>query len=131
MFKDKSNNYKLKIAFDFDSTLDQPLFFDLAKHLIKKGHDVWIMTARIGDYEGYCKVYELREKPPRFSMDLYNMDLFQVAEQLNIPREKIIFTNYDSKKESFFEHKFDLLIDDDASWHCNEICENNGLALNI
>jgi hypothetical protein len=44
MFTDKNNNYRLKIGFDFDGTLSDGLFVALVKHLILKGHDVWIMT---------------------------------------------------------------------------------------
>jgi hypothetical protein len=33
MFKDKSGNYKLKITFDFDDTLTEPVLFNLVQLL--------------------------------------------------------------------------------------------------
>ncbi|GHT52574.1 hypothetical protein AGMMS49982_13190 [Bacteroidia bacterium] len=56
MFKNNNGNNKLKIAFDFDDTLTDPLFFELAGRLISRGHDVWIMTAR-SSYEQYLAAW--------------------------------------------------------------------------
>jgi hypothetical protein len=110
MFKDRSGNYKLKIAFDFDDTLTEPVMFALAQLLIRKGHDVWIMTARY-DSE-------------------YNVDLHKAAKELGIVN-KIIYTDCEEKRDFFLQNKFDVLFDDDAEWHCNSICAAGGIAINV
>jgi hypothetical protein len=128
MFKDKIGDYKLKIAFDYDDTLTDPFIFELAKRLIRCGHDVWIMTAR-SSYEQYlekCDDYGIIPK----SKDERNIDLMETASKLGI-EDKIVYTNLDDKKDAFMSHKFDLLFDDDADWHCNPICEAGGIAVNI
>lgn len=35
-----------KVSFDFDGTLDLPEVQDMARHLVNKGFEVWIVTAR-------------------------------------------------------------------------------------
>jgi menaquinone-dependent protoporphyrinogen IX oxidase len=133
MFKDKEGDYKLKIAFDYDDTLTEPLLFKLAQHLISKGHDVWIMTAR-SNFEQYAE----RFKRVNLAMPIteaffnaeYHKDLFETAKQLKI-EDKIIFTNLADKKTYFDKYQFDILFDDDAKWHCNEICKTGGIAINV
>jgi hypothetical protein len=132
MFKDHSDNWKLKVAFDYDGTLTDPSMFELAQRLIRRGHDVWILTAR-SNYEDYIRggLQEyieagLLEK----NLDMINLDLIETAKELGI-ENKIIYTNCDDKTEYFFTHKFDLLFDDDSEWHCNPICELGGVAVNI
>jgi len=110
MFKNSIGNYRLKIAFDFDDTLTDILFFSLAQRLIIKGHDVWIITSR-------------KDKNN-------NADILKVAAELNIS-DKIIYTEGQSKKEAYFSNKFDLLFDDADEWHCNPINEAGGIALSI
>jgi hypothetical protein len=124
MFKDKNNNYRLKIAFDFDDTLTEPFIKEFAKGLILKGHDVWIMTARSDDDNDYITQIE------DFEIITRNADILEVAQELGIP-DKIIFTNFADKSAAFKAHGFDLLFDDDAAWHCNPICEQGGIAVNI
>jgi UDP:flavonoid glycosyltransferase YjiC (YdhE family) len=127
MFQDESGNYRLKVAFDYDETLTDPLFFKLAKRLIAKGHDVWILTVRTSDeqYKAHCVEFNLPiSDAPR------NQDLKDVAIELGIV-DKIIYTDADDKLEFFQEHQFDLLFDDDADWHCNPICEKGGIAIHI
>jgi hypothetical protein len=124
MFKDKNENYRLKIAFDFDDTLTENLFFALAKHLILKGHDVWIMTARESKNRN---IYAGMEDEEDY---LWNNDLYRKAAELGL-KNKIIFTNLADKSAAFKDNGFDLLFDDDAEWHCNPICEAGGVAVNV
>jgi hypothetical protein len=129
MFKDSIGNYKLKIAFDFDDTLTDDLFFALAKHLMLKGHDVWIMTARIAvdeEYIAQCKQFGTLPK----NLSERNADIIEMAKKLGI-ENKIIFTNLADKSAAFKDNGFDLLFDDDAEWHCNPICEAGGVAVNV
>jgi hypothetical protein len=129
MFKDRSGNYKLKIAFDFDDTLTNPTLFALAQMLVMKGHDVWIMTAR-SSYEQYlaeCKNFNITPLQPDSGR---NADLLEAAKALGI-EHKIIYTSCEEKKDSFQKHNFDVLFDDDAEWHCNSICEAGGIAIHV
>jgi len=129
MFKDRNDNYRLKIAFDFDGTLTDGLFYALAKHLILKGHDVWIMTARLENNDAYiaqCENFGILPK----EITTRNADIFEMAHELGI-LDKIIFTNLADKSAAFKAHGFDLLFDDDAEWHCNPVCENGGMAVNV
>jgi len=131
MFKDKNNNYRLKIAFDFDGTLTESDIFLLAQRLIRCGHDVWIMTARIASDEEFVEKSKQYNMPVRNDVLDRNLDIFEVAEKLGIPKEKVIFTNLENKSTAYFEYGFDLLFDDDSEWHCNPVCEKGGIAVNI
>ena len=131
MFKDKNNNYRLKIAFDFDGTLTEPDVFFLAQRLIGCGHDVWIMTARIALDEEFIEKSKYYNRVPNRNVFERNSDLFEIAKELGIPRDKIIFTNLNDKSAAYFEHGFDLLFDDDSEWHCNAVCEKGGIAAKV
>ena len=128
MFKDPNNNYRLKIAFDYDGSLTEPDVFAFAQRLIRCGHDVWIMTARVekdDEYTMQCEKYGLVPDGNR------NTDLFEDAEKLGIPKEKIIFTNLQDKSSFYREHEFDLLFDDDDVWHIAPVCEAGGVAVKV
>jgi UDP:flavonoid glycosyltransferase YjiC (YdhE family) len=127
MFKDQSGNYKLKIAFDFDGTLTEPILYELAQRLIKRGHDVWIMTARTSyaQYLDTCRQLDIVPIPLE-----RNIDLSEMAKTLGL-EDKIIYTDSEEKKDLFLEFKFDILFDDEAEWHCNSICEAGGIAVHI
>ena len=131
MFKDKDNNYRLKIAFDFDGTLTEPDVFLFAQRLIQCGHDVWIMTARIESDDEYIEQRDFFGVFTEEDVSTRNADLFKIAEELGVPRDKIIFANLESKSDAYFKHGFDLLFDDHSEWHCNPICENGGVAVKI
>jgi len=124
MFKDNNGNYKLKIAFDFDGTLTEPDIFLLAQRLIRRGHDVWIMTSRISSEENAQK-YGIEPENT-----YYNTDLYEIALTLGI-EQKVIFANLENKHVVFKKYGFDLLFDDDAEWECNTVCEAGGIAVNI
>jgi hypothetical protein len=78
--------------------LDKKLVQDVAKSLVIKGHDVYITTSRFEDCDNYS-----------FKTD--NSDLFKIAEECGIPKDKIRFTNMADKYE--FLDGFDYHLDDD------------------
>ena len=86
----------MKISFDFNSTLAEDRIQRLAKKFIDDGHDIWITTSRLDAEHGEPN---------------WNQDVFAVAEKLNIPVEKIRFTNGANKW--LFLNEFDLHFDDD------------------
>lgn len=127
MFIDEEGNYKLKVAFDYDDTLTDDVLFQLAKRMIRKGHDVWIMTVRTSN-EQYLEHYKRMNLEPK--LEGRNVDLLRDAKELGI-EDKIIYTDGEDKLEFYQEHQFDLLFDDDAEWHTNSICENRGIGIHI
>jgi len=60
-----------------------------------------------------------------------NTDLYETAEELGVPRNKIIFVNLESKAIAYQKYGFDLLFDDDSEWHCNPICDKGGMAVKV
>lgn len=90
----------MKVSFDFDSTLDRESVQKYAAELISKGIDVWITTSRMSDREN------------DWAKD-WNDDLYEVAERLGIPREKIRFTNMIDKYKYFEKEDFIWHLDDD------------------
>ena len=123
MFKDESGNYKLKIAFDFDGTLSEPDMFLLAWRLIKREHDVWILTARFAP-EDFFAQYGIEPGED------YCADLYKIAQMLGI-EEKVIFVGIEKKSIAYSKYGFDLLFDDDAERQCNDICKAGGMAVNV
>jgi hypothetical protein len=94
-----------KVSFDFDGTLDRDNVFEIAKKLIAMGVEIWIVTGRCTQEE-YMKI------------NLYydNHDLFEVADKLGIPDERIVFTNL-KPKSLFFnstDKRFTAHLDDDV-----------------
>lgn len=86
----------MKISFDFDSTLGEDRIQRLAKVMIDNGNDVWITTSRMDEEHGGPN---------------WNREVFAVAKKLEIPREKIRFTNGADKW--LFLNGFDIHFDDD------------------
>lgn len=83
-----------KISFDFDETLSYESVQDFVR-FCQKNYDVevWIVTGRINDK--------------------YNTDLYEIADQLNIPHDHIIFMNHANKSEFFKSSDFLFHVDDD------------------
>jgi hypothetical protein len=127
-----------KISFDFDSTLSRRDVQSFAKELITKGHDVWIVTSRCATEPALAKGWHWVEKQ--------NQELYDVAESVGIPRDKIVFTEHVDKIEYLEGKNFLFHIDDDehelieiiksgdpckvvnvdhSDWlfHCNEILQ--------
>ena len=91
------NQKNLKVSFDFDDCLDDNKHIQtLAQVLIGAGVDVFILTAR--------------EDHPM----LHNDDVFKRAEELGIPKEKILFANIRDKHLFMKEHDITLHFDDNA-----------------
>lgn len=89
-----------KISFDFDSTLTVDVVYDLAEKLIGEGHEVWLVTSRF-------------EKTDSSGNIVNNDDLFDLAWELGIPKERIHFCNM-KDKYVFLENKgFLWHLDDD------------------
>lgn len=93
-----------KVSFDFDDTLSLLSVQKYAKELTDKGYDVHIVTSRFENIDDYLPVVW-----PDGHTDLYN-----VAKELNISKEKIHFTNMKDKYLFFIENEgFLWHLDDD------------------
>ena len=99
-------NKKFKISFDFDSTLSRKDIQKYAKQLIEEGHDIWIVTSRCATEPALAKGWHWVEKQ--------NQELYDVAEEVGIPREKIVFTEHVDKIEYLQGKGFLFHIDDDV-----------------
>jgi hypothetical protein len=94
-----------KVSFDFDSTLSRPEIQKYAKELKENGFDVWIVTSRQS---------ELKDEHLRTLAHFDNQDLFNIAEEIGIQRDKIIFTEHQLKVEFFKDNNnFLFHLDDD------------------
>ena len=96
----------IKVSFDFDSTLDRVDIQQYALDLISKGIEVWICTSRSKDPSGIKWIVNGNLTSPN------NDDLYQVAEILDIPHERIIFTDHAMKS--------DVIKNIDFKWHLND-----------
>lgn len=99
-------NNKFKISFDFDGTMSRKDIRKYAKKLIEEGHDVWIVTSR-------CATEPALERGWHW-VERQNQELYDVAEEIGIPRERIIFTEHVDKIEYLQGKEFLFHIDDDA-----------------
>lgn len=98
----------MKVSFDFDGTLERQSVQKYASELISRGIEVWIVTSRF-DIENYSKQYFTSIE----SATLANRDLFEVAKQLEIPNDRIHFTNMMNKWRFFEDKDFIWHLDDD------------------
>lgn len=96
----------MRVSFDFDHTLTNPIYQKLALKFIKVGAEVHITTSRTNDPRNGKRPYDNRE-------------VFAMADKLGIKRSRITFTNY--KDKVGFLKGFDLHFDDDS----HEIFEIN------
>lgn len=103
-----------KVSFDFDGTLEIQAVQDYAKELIERGVEVWVVTSRFGDQELYQKFYKTTT-----NVDLTNSDLRLITNKLEIPEERIHFTNMRDKWEFIENRGFTWHLDDD--WIENEM----------
>jgi hypothetical protein len=95
----------MKVAFDYDNTLSNPHVQKYAKKLMDKGIDVWVCTSRYDE-----------DNKHKYPLNPSNDDLYMVTDVLEIPREKIIFTNRCMKVnhlDGFLWHLDDLSIEVD------------------
>jgi hypothetical protein len=96
---------KLKVSFDFDSTLDREDVQDFARDLIKRGFDVWITTSRIDT--------ESALKNGWWWVKSNNEQLYEVAEECGIRIKNIQFTAMRDKIEVLKDRNFLFHLDDD------------------
>ena len=86
----------MKVSFDFDHTLTNPVFQELAKKFIDLGAEVHITTTR-------CNRVGLAPHG--------HQEVFSMAERLGIDKNNITFTSYQDKYR--FVKDFDMHFDDD------------------
>jgi len=91
----------MKVSFDFDSTLSSSVVQKLSIELIKEDHEVWIVTSRF-------------EKCDSSGNNVNNDDLFEVADELGIPRNQIHFCNMVNKWNYLKDKGFLWHLDDDS-----------------
>ena len=102
----------MKVSFDFDGTLSRKSIQKYAKDLVKLGHEVWIMTSRYDSIDKYSKEnvkdWQIEHLPSAWT------NLFDVADEVGISRDHIIFTNKESKVPYIKEQNFLWHLDDDS-----------------
>jgi hypothetical protein len=101
-------NNNIQVSFDFDSTLSRNDVQDYARFLINKGFEVWILTSRFED----CYQYPWYRGTVN---EHCHHDLYIVANSLNIPPERIIFTNMADKADTILERE-----DFNPIWHLDD-----------
>ena len=89
----------MKVSFDFDHTLTDSKYQELAKKFIAVGAEVHITTSRKPNIVGEKHLYD-------------NRQVFEIAQQVGISEKNITFTSYVEKYK--FLKDFDLHFDDDA-----------------
>lgn len=89
-----------RVSFDFDHTLSNVEMQRLAYTLIGLGVEVWVCTARCSSED---KMYD----------NWGNEDLFLVTDSLKIPRNRIIFCDYEEKLPFLEAEGFIWHLDDD------------------
>ena len=87
------NKERVKVSFDFDSTLSRDAIQIYARDLVRKGYEVWIVTTRHQDHD--------------------NTDLIEVAHWCGIKLTNIHFTNGKLKWGYLKDKGFLFHIDDD------------------
>lgn len=95
----------MKVSFDFDNTLSRTEVQDYCKELIERGIDVWVCTSRYND-----------DNKHKYPLNPSNNDMYMITDCLDIPREKIIFTNRCMKVnhlEGFLWHLDDDRLEND------------------
>jgi len=95
----------MKVSIDFDGTLSRRDVQEFAKDLVSKGIDVWIVTSRCSTEEAKKKAWWWIEKQ--------NQQLYDVAEECGIQREKIVFTEHIDKIVFLKDKEFLFHLDDD------------------
>ena len=92
---------KSDVSFDFDGVLDSEMVQLYAQELVKRGLNVWIVTAR---YKAGT-LYRPKVGP-------LNADLYKIAKKVGIPEDRIIFTEMEPKWKFFKNKGFIFHLDD-------------------
>ena len=98
-----------KCSVDYDDTLSKKEVQLYIKSLIDKDVEVWIVTSR------YDAVEKYPTSPKKWMNDQLSKawnELFEVADKLGIPRDRIVFTNKEYKY-TYFDGK-------DFLWHLDD-----------
>jgi hypothetical protein len=95
----------MKVSFDFDGTLSRKDVQEFAKELVNDGYEVWIVTSRIATEPALAKGWHWIERQ--------NQELYDVAQECGIPRERIQFTEFVDKIEFLKGKEFIFHLDDD------------------
>jgi len=90
----------MKVSFDYDSTLSEDYVEDYAKTLVDDGHEVWLVTSRLGNG---------KEPNPH-----WNDDLYECASRVGISKEHIYFCSMANKSEFLKDKGFLWHLDDDV-----------------
>lgn len=93
----------MRVSFDFDGTLTNPVIQQYARELVIKGIDVFIVTGR---YNELLRV---------MNSDKTNDDLFDLADEIGIPHKHIIFTNRADKSYTLGGSGLVWHLDDDLN----------------
>lgn len=96
----------MKVSFDFDGTLSRKDVQEYAKSLVNSGLEVWIVTSRIATEPALAKGWHWIERQ--------NKELYDVADQVGIKKENIIFTEFVDKIQFLKGKDFIFHIDDDV-----------------
>lgn len=102
-----------KVSFDFDLTLSRKDVQEYAKELIEKGIEVHIITGRFDDLHQH----QYHHHPT-------NDDLWEVIDNLNIPRDRVHFMNHLMTKGIY-------LFDTDIIWHLDDDIDDLNTIKNI
>lgn len=105
----------MKVSFDFDGTLDRLDVQRFAKELIDEGHEAWIVTSRIATEPALAKGW--------YWVERQNEELYRVAEEVGILRERIVFTEHVDKIKYLKGKGFAFHLDDDE-WELIAIMED-------
>lgn len=95
----------MKVSFDFDSTLDRLDVQAFAKECIDKGIDVYIVTSRQCTERALAQGFHWVKRQ--------NEQLYEVAENVGILKERIIFTEFSDKINYLKDRNFSFHLDDD------------------
>lgn len=126
----KTDFVKKRIAFDFDGTLTNSMIQDLVKNLTNVGHEIFLITKRCEEFDGYMKIKDTYPAHIEQTEENYNSDLFDVAKSLGIQKENVYFTCGESKVKLFRELKIDLIFDDEHD-NVEDLNSNGCLAIKI
>lgn len=109
-----------KVSIDFDGTLSKPNVQDYVKNIMFKGIEVHILTARESDILNTNEIQLID-----------NRDLWDVVEELNIPRSNVRFTGYDDKSNYLKDNLWIFHLDDDTIELNNIYKYTNTAAINV
>ena len=114
----------MKASFDFDGTLEMQSVCNYVKELIGRNVEVFVTTSRFGDDEKYKKFFHTT-----INVDIANNDLYEITDDLGIPRENITFTNMEDKWQYLENKGFRFHVDDD--WIENEMINERRVSKGI